>query len=178
MLFRSDLPGLENPTSEMIASTIWQRLKPSLPALSWVTVHETATCGAHFDGSRYRIWTELALDSALRLKRVAPTDPRRRVHGHTYSLRLHLSAPLDQVLGWTIDFGDVKAIFDPVFLRLDHHPLHQLPGIDDNDTASLARWIREQAGSSLPQLVRIDLYETPECGAILAWGEDEPALPV
>jgi 6-pyruvoyltetrahydropterin/6-carboxytetrahydropterin synthase len=174
----NDIPGLENPTSELIASTIWQRLKPSLPDLSWVTVYETAACGAHFDGRRYRIWTELSLDSALRLTRAPQKDPRRRIHGHTYSLRLHLTAPLDQVLGWTIDFGDVKEIFRPVFARLDHQPLHELPGLEDADTASLARWIKDQVASELRPLDRIDLFETRGCGAILAWGDDEPALPI
>jgi 6-pyruvoyltetrahydropterin/6-carboxytetrahydropterin synthase len=174
----NDIPGLANPTSEMIASAIWERLKPSLSELAWVTVHETATCGAHFDGQRYRIWTELALDSALNLTRVAVEDPRRRVHGHTYALRLHLSAPLDRVLGWTVDFGDVKQAFSPVFLRLDHQPLYELPGIEDNDPASLARWIKSQAQSELRELSRIDVLETPGCGAILAWGEGEPALAI
>ncbi|HEX4585891.1 MAG TPA: 6-carboxytetrahydropterin synthase [Burkholderiaceae bacterium] len=174
----NDIPGLENPTSELIASAIWRRLKPALPQLSWVTVYETSTCGAHFDGGRYRIWTECSLDSAVRLKRAPDADPRRRVHGHTYLLRLHLNAPLDRVLGWTVDFGDVKELFRPVFVRLDHHSLHELPGIEDGDAASLARWIREQVASSLPQLDRIDVFETPGCGAILAWGSDEPALPV
>ena len=35
-----------------------------------------------------------------------------------------------------------------------------------------------QFASALPQLSRIDLFETPDCGAILAWGEAEPAPPV
>jgi 6-pyruvoyltetrahydropterin/6-carboxytetrahydropterin synthase len=174
----NDIPGLENPTSELIASYIWRRIKPSLPGLSRVTVYETATCGAHFDGQRYRIWTELSLDSSIRLKRAPEADPRRRIHGHTYCLRLHLSAPLDQVLGWTLDFGDVKEIFRPIFLKLDHQPLQELPGIEDNDTECLVRWIKAQACPDLPQLDRIDLYETRGCGAILAWGDDSPALPL
>ena len=28
--------------------------------------------------------------------------------GHSYSLRLHLSGQLDEVMGWVQDFGDVK----------------------------------------------------------------------
>lgn len=174
----NDIPGLENPTSELIGSYIWRRLKPVLPELSWVTVYETATCGAHFDGQRYRIWKELSLDSCLRLKRAPEGDPRRRVHGHTYTLRLHLNAPLDQALGWTVDFGDVKEIFSPIFLKLDHQPLYELPDLEDNDAASLVRWIKAQAAPNLPQLDRIDLFETRGCGVILAWGADHPALPV
>jgi len=174
----NDIPGLQNPTSELIAGTIWRRLKPTLPELEWVTVYETATCGAHFDGQRYRIWTEVCLDSAVRLKRAPEGDPRRRVHGHTYCLRLHLNAPLDEVLGWTIDFGDVKELFGPAFAKLDHQPLYELPGVEDNDTASLARWIKRQVLADLPRLDRIDLLETRDCGAILTWADDGPALPV
>ena len=174
----NDIPGLENPTSELIGSYIWHRLKPALPELSWVTVYETATCGAHFNGQLYHIWKELSLDSSLRLTRAPKGDLRRRVHGHTYALRLHLNAPLDQVMGWTIDFSDVKEIFSPIFLKLDHQPLHELSGAEDNDTASLVRWIKDQASANLPQLDRIDLFETRGCGAILAWGADDPALPV
>lgn len=174
----NDIPGLQNPTSELISSWIWQRLKPELPELSWVTVYETATCGAHFDGTHYRIWKEISLDSALQLRRAPDGDPRRRIHGHTYTLRLHLHAPLDQVLGWTIDFGDVKEIFDPVFKRLDHQSLHNIPDVGDTDAGSLIRWIHTQAASSLPQLDRIDLYETRGCGAILSWGSQGPALPI
>src|SRR5258705_489277 len=82
------------------------------------------------------------------------------------------------MLGWTIDFGDVKEIFTPTFLRLDHQPLHEIPEIGDADAGSLARWIHKQAADALPQLDRIDLYETRGCGAILSWGEQGPALPI
>jgi 6-pyruvoyltetrahydropterin/6-carboxytetrahydropterin synthase len=174
----NDLPGLENPTSELVSSWIWARLKPLLPELSWVTVYETASSGAHFDGEHYRIWKEFTLDSAVRLQHAPAGDRRRRLHGHTYTLRLHLHAPLDQLLGWTVDYGDVKELFAPAFARLDHHPLNELAGVEDNDALSLARWIRGETAPQLPQLDRIDLYQTRGCGVILAWGDKAPALPV
>jgi 6-pyruvoyltetrahydropterin/6-carboxytetrahydropterin synthase len=174
----NDLTGLENPTSEMLSAWVWRRLKPVLLELSWVTVYETATAGCHYDGAHNRIWKEMRFESALRLTRAPDGDARRRLHGHSYLLRLHLSAPLDTVMGWTVDYGDVKELFKPVYKALDHHDLNALPGIGDADTASLLQWIRGQAGHALPQLDRIDLYSTPGCGAMLAWGELGPALPV
>ncbi|MGQ0751245.1 MAG: 6-carboxytetrahydropterin synthase [Betaproteobacteria bacterium] len=172
----NDIPGLDNPTSEMISSWIWKRIKPRLPELSWITVYETASCGAGFDGCSYHIWKESTLDSARRLMKAPVGDARRKVHGHTYTLRLHLCAPLDDVMGWIIDFGDVKDLFTPVFLELDHQPLHEI--LEDPDVATLARWIRQRTVSVLPQLQRIDLYETPGCGAILSWGEKHPVLAI
>lgn len=47
----NEIPGLENPTSEHLARWIWTRLKPSLPALSRVTVKETCTSGCSYDGT-------------------------------------------------------------------------------------------------------------------------------
>jgi 6-pyruvoyltetrahydropterin/6-carboxytetrahydropterin synthase len=48
--YLNDVPGLENPTSEHLAQWIWARLKPALPLLAQVVVHETCTCGAIYRG--------------------------------------------------------------------------------------------------------------------------------
>jgi 6-pyruvoyltetrahydropterin/6-carboxytetrahydropterin synthase len=174
----NDIAGLENPTSEMISSWIWEQLKPALPALSWVTVYETPTCGAMFDGRSYRIWKDFTLDSAVR-HRYAPSDaPRRGVHGHTYTLRLHLGAPLDQVLGWTVDFGDVKAVFDPIFKSIDHHPLHERADLADTDTTTVARWLHETTRRAIPQLLRVDLFESEGCGSMVGVDLGGPILPI
>jgi 6-pyruvoyltetrahydropterin/6-carboxytetrahydropterin synthase len=141
-------------------------------------VFETGSCGANFDGKNYRIWKDLTLDSALQLKRAPDGSALRRIHGHTYTLRLHLSAPLDQVMGWTVDFGDVKEIFNPIFKALDHQPLYAIPDLVDCDTASIASWILKKAQAQLPQLDRVDLFETRGCGAIVSAGYEGPALPV
>lgn len=167
----NDLPGLENPTSEWIAHWLWQRIRPELPALMAVTVGETAGSGARFDGADFRIWKDFNLDSAVRLRRAPEGDGRRRIHGHSYRLRLHLAGPLDRVYGWTIDFGDVKTLFAPVFDRIDHQPLYELPGVEERGSAALLEWIRGQAAETLPQLARVDLYETPGCGAILEFAQ-------
>lgn len=44
----NEIPGLENPTSEVLARWIWDRLKPALPLLAEVVVHETCTSRCHY----------------------------------------------------------------------------------------------------------------------------------
>ena len=44
------IEGLENPTSEHVARWIWDRLRPGLPALVAVTVHETCTSSCTYRG--------------------------------------------------------------------------------------------------------------------------------
>ncbi|WP_269790044.1 6-carboxytetrahydropterin synthase QueD [Stenotrophomonas sp. Iso1] len=48
--YLNDIPGLENPTSERLSMWIWERLKPTLPLLSEVVVHETCTSGCSYRG--------------------------------------------------------------------------------------------------------------------------------
>jgi len=48
--YLNDIPGLENPTSEILAKWIWRQLKPRLPILSQVVVHETCTSGCTYRG--------------------------------------------------------------------------------------------------------------------------------
>ncbi len=173
----NDIEGLENPTSEALSAWIWARLKPKLAPLSWVTIYETATAGCHFDGNTYRIWKEFRFESALTLKQAPKADGRRKLHGHSYILRLHLSAALDPVMQWTVDYGDVKSLFKPIYKQLDHHLLDEIEGLDNADLASIARWIKQQAAPLLPELDRIDVYQTQGCGVILSWGEEGPVLP-
>ena len=47
----NEVPGLDNPTSEMIAKWIWDRLKPVMPLLSEVTVQETCTSRCSYRGA-------------------------------------------------------------------------------------------------------------------------------
>lgn len=48
--YLNEIEGLANPTSENLAKWIWERLRPGLPMLSRITVRETSTTGATYDG--------------------------------------------------------------------------------------------------------------------------------
>jgi len=52
--YLNEIEGLTNPTSENLARWIWQRLKPSLPGLSKIVVHETATSHCVYEGEQDR----------------------------------------------------------------------------------------------------------------------------
>jgi 6-pyruvoyl tetrahydropterin synthase/QueD family protein len=47
----NDVPGLENPTSEVLCAWLWERLAPRLPGLAAVTVHETCTARCTYRGA-------------------------------------------------------------------------------------------------------------------------------
>ena len=48
--YLNEIDGLENPTSENLARWIWKRLKPTLPMMSKLVVHETCTSKCIYRG--------------------------------------------------------------------------------------------------------------------------------
>ncbi len=53
--YLNDIAGLENPTSDVLAVWIWDRLKPVLPELSKLEIKETCTSGCVYYGPQERI---------------------------------------------------------------------------------------------------------------------------
>ena len=48
--YLNEIPGLENPTSEVIVKWIWDKLKPKLPLLKRLVLSETCTSGCSYEG--------------------------------------------------------------------------------------------------------------------------------
>jgi 6-pyruvoyltetrahydropterin/6-carboxytetrahydropterin synthase len=46
----NDIPGLENPTSEILARWLWRRISPELPWLFSIAVSETSTSKCVYRG--------------------------------------------------------------------------------------------------------------------------------
>lgn len=50
--YLNDIEGLENPTSEVLVTWIWDRLKPSLPGLSKLSLRENDVSRVVYRGPR------------------------------------------------------------------------------------------------------------------------------
>ncbi len=48
--YLNDIEGLNNPTSEVLAVWLWERLRPTLPELARVVVCETCEARCEYDG--------------------------------------------------------------------------------------------------------------------------------
>lgn len=162
----NDLPGLDNPTSERLAQWLWQALSDQLE-LAGLSVFETCTSGCRYDGERTYIWKSSRFEAAL--------DGARGTFGHSYRVCLHAGGALDPVLGWVLDYGDLKALFEPLYRQLDHHRLDEVVG-SPATPAAIAAWIFTHLQPALAQLVGVDVWPTPECGALLRNGEVSPGL--
>ncbi|MBK6732226.1 MAG: 6-carboxytetrahydropterin synthase QueD [Bacteroidetes bacterium] len=46
----NNIPGLENPTCENIAIWLWNKIKPEIPSLIKIELHETPSSGVIYEG--------------------------------------------------------------------------------------------------------------------------------
>ena len=117
------------------------------------------------------IFKTFTLESAHRLPNVADGHKCARVHGHSFRVEIHVGGPVDDHLGWVMDFADVKAAFEPLFQRLDHRYLNDVPGLENPTSENLARWIWRELQPALPQLSRVVVHETCTSGANYRGGD-------
>ena len=110
------------------------------------------------------IFKVFTVEAAHRLPHVPEGHKCARLHGHSFRFELHLSGPVDPQAGWVMDFADVKAAFKPIYERLDHHYLNDIPGLENPTSEQWAKWIWDQAKPLLPLLSAIVVHETCTSG--------------
>ena len=116
------------------------------------------------------VFKEFLVDCAHSLPYVPDGHKCRNVHGHTYKIRIALQGELDPVLGWVIDFAEIKSAFEPLKLMLDHQYLNDIPGLDNPTAENLAIWIWNKLAPRLGQLYEVGVFETPSSGTYYRGG--------
>lgn len=82
-------------------------------------------------------------EAARRVRRTPDAPPQ--LTGHSYKVELLAGGEVDPGFGWVVDYGDMKALFEPVRRQLDHRCLDDIPALGgDASPENIARWIGEQ----------------------------------
>jgi len=114
------------------------------------------------------IFKSFTLESAHRLPNVPPGHKCARVHGHSFRVEIHVRGLVGEHSGWVMDFAELKAAFEPLFARLDHQYLNDVPGLENPTSENLARWIWRELEPALPLLARVVVHETCTSGCSYA----------
>ncbi len=111
----------------------------------------------------FKIFT---IEAAHRLPNLPAGHKCHRLHGHSFSIEVHVAGDVDPKLGWVQDFADVGKAFQPLFDQLDHHYLNEVPGLDNPTSENLARWVWQRLKPVLPGLSQVVVRETCTAGCI------------
>jgi 6-pyruvoyltetrahydropterin/6-carboxytetrahydropterin synthase len=117
------------------------------------------------------IFREFTFEAAHRLPHVPEGHKCARLHGHSYRVEVHVQGEVGPDTGWVMDFGDLRAAFQPLHEQLDHRYLNEVPGLENPTSEVLARWIWDHLAEQLP-LSAVQVRETCTSGCIYR-GEDQ-----
>jgi 6-pyruvoyltetrahydropterin/6-carboxytetrahydropterin synthase len=113
---------------------------------------------------------DVTFEAAHFLPNVPPGHKCRRLHGHSFRIRLVVKGPIDPHTGWLMDFGDLKAAWAPLDAQLDHYCLNDIAGLENPTSEVLAKWIWDRLIVALPQLHAIQVHETCNSGCMYRGG--------
>ena len=113
-----------------------------------------------------KIWKQFGFEAAHLLPNLPEGHKCRRLHGHSYRVRIHLEGDLDPTLGWVADFADIAEAARPVIDELDHTYLNEVEGLENPTAEAIAMWIWRRLAQSLPLLSRIEVAETCTAGCV------------
>lgn len=112
------------------------------------------------------IFKVFTIEAAHRLPNLPASHKCSRLHGHSFRIEIHVSGPVSAREGWVQDFAELSAAFKPLFERLDHYYLNDIPGLDNPTSENLARWLWRELKPKLPLLAKIVVHETCTAGCI------------
>lgn len=162
----NEIPGLENPTSELFAIHLYETLQDEFKGLLAVEVYETDNSGCLYTGnSKVQTFKRFDLQSA------SPAVAGG-YEGYSYEMIPVISMPVHQQLGWTMDFSELKKMVEPLRKILDHHDLSKSTGMDLSRPQDLQEFLFKQLRKDLPQLVEIRLRKSRAEGWVIRSSTD------
>lgn len=112
------------------------------------------------------VFKEFSIEAAHRLPNVPAGHKCSRLHGHSFRVAVYVEGWIEEPAGWVMDFGDIKAAFQPLHEQLDHHYLNEVEGLTNPTSENLARWIWHHLKPTLPRLSKIVVRETCTSGCV------------
>jgi len=110
-------------------------------------------------------------EAAHLLPLLPKTHKCRRLHGHSFSVEIAVAGPCDPRLGWVMDYADLSAAFKPLWEKLDHYYLNEIPGLENPTSEMLAIWIWKKLKPKLPLLNEVVVAETCQSRCVYRGGE-------
>ncbi len=91
----------------------------------------------------------------------------KRMHGHTFNIKVYVKGEINQSDGFVIDFYDIDSIFNAqIHSLIDHKVLNEVKGLENPTSENLCKWIWINLKNHLDGLYRLEVSEDFGTGII------------
>ena len=105
-------------------------------------------------------------EAAHALPRLPKSHKCRRLHGHSFKVDIVVAGECDPKLGWLMDYAEISRRFKPIWEKLDHRYLNEIPGLENPTSEEIAVWIWNKLKPKLPLLTEVVVAETCTARAV------------
>lgn len=105
-----------------------------------------------------RIYKDFNFDAAHYLPGAPEGHPNRRMHGHSFRVRVWLDGAVSPVTGLVRHFEDFQRALETLRDRLDHHMLNEIEGLENPTLEHIAVWLWDNLKTPLPELARVEIH--------------------
>ena len=123
------------------------------------------------------IFKEFTFEAAHHLPHVPEGHKCRRLHGHSFHVAIYVKGPVNEKVGWVLDFFEIKTAFEPYLEMLDHRLLNEIEGLANPTSENIAIWIWNKMQPVLPGINKIIVKETCNSGCIYTGPDATLAVP-
>ena len=116
-------------------------------------------------GQQYAITKEFTFAAAHHLEGLPDTHQCSRPHGHNYTVKVELQAPILNEVGFVVDYGDLKPLKDYIDQTLDHRDLNEVFSFQTS-AENLAHHFYDWCHDRWPQVVAVHVSETEKTWAV------------
>lgn len=119
------------------------------------------------------IYRNFKFDAVHFLPHVPEGHKCGRMHGHSYTLKVFISGEIDPETFRLRDFSELKTTVCAVTGVLNNRVLNDIDGLEDPTCENVLIWLWDRLRPLVPDLVNLELDETPAISSIY---ESEPQL--
>lgn len=101
---------------------------------------------------------EFCFDAAHCLENYDYGHPNRRIHGHSFRVRVTLTGMPDDKTGQIVDLAEFGTILEHLRQQLDHHMLNEIDGLETPTLENICLWLWEHLMPDLPNLSAVEVF--------------------
>jgi 6-pyruvoyltetrahydropterin/6-carboxytetrahydropterin synthase len=164
----------QTPYDSTLGAWLYQAISDS--NITTMAINSTAYQGIQLDydepnNGRITAWRRYRFEAAHQLTAVPANHKCGTMHGHGFEVAIYCThstidstSLLIEVCNEQLLYKKIDTAWQPIFERMHHSCLNTITELPSPTSECIAQWLWKQLKNELPQLARIQVYETPTSG--------------